>query len=147
MDFYQFNKIKLIKNCVPEPENRQTAWHHCSYWVFWLVCSTATATAESFQLSLSDYSPQCLIKSVNKEKYLFFLFLRPPGLLPRLWATTQRLECICFSPYELWNQLAPLFMNYYWSACLHRIVARTNAFNTVTSHNIVLFILVRICFM
>ena len=23
MDFYQFNKIKLIKNCVPEPENRQ----------------------------------------------------------------------------------------------------------------------------
>lgn len=40
----------------------------------------------------------------------------------------QRLECICFSSYELWTQLALLFMNYYWSACLHRIVAGTNAF-------------------
>ena len=40
----------------------------------------------------------------------------------------QWLGCICFSAYELWTQLALLFMNYYWSACLHRIVAGTNAF-------------------
>ena len=93
---------------------------------------------ESFQLSLTDYSPQCLIKSVNKGNYLFFSFFRLPGFLYHLQATTQGLECICFSTYELWTQLAPLFMNYYWSACLHRIVSGTNAFSTVTSLNIVL---------